>query len=400
VDTVTEPGSGQWAARLAGDLERRGLLTDPRWREALREVPRHMFVPSVAWAVSDKPGGGGWRIDAASDPEGWWEAVYSDSSIIIQVDDGAGDPASGQGRATSSVSAPGSAISFLELLDPRPNDRVLEIGTGSGWTAALLCHACGDGHVASVEVDPALSGQAAANVAALGYSPRLLTGDGVGGAPAGVPYDRIHVTCGVADIPRAWLAQARPGGMIVVPWAPNRTAGYKLRLTVVDGPAAVGTFHGPGRYTMLRTQRSAVRRILRHAGQADISSARLDPRSVTDGGEGAQLAIVARVPGISSHMVREQDGTASLLLYETGDPDGSWAACDYEPGTTDFRVSQYGARRLWDEVVSAYMFWLRSGSPGRERFGITIDSDATCIWLDHPQNIIGEPVPRRFRRPA
>src|SRR5207248_1776285 len=103
-----------------------------------REVPRHLFVPSVAWAVSERPGVGGWRIDAAKDPEGWLEAVYSDSSIIIQVDDGAGDPASGQGRATSSVSSPGSVIAFLELLGPRPNDRVLEIGTGSGWTAALL----------------------------------------------------------------------------------------------------------------------------------------------------------------------------------------------------------------------------------------------------------------------
>ncbi len=151
MDALTGGDAVQRAGRLADDLQRRGLLTDPRWREALRAVPRHLFIPQAGWAACDQAGGGGRRIDIAEDPAGWWDAVYSDSSIVIQADDGAGDPASGQGQATSSVSAPGVVIEFLELLGVRPHDRILEIGTGSGWTAALLCHVCGDRFVTSIE---------------------------------------------------------------------------------------------------------------------------------------------------------------------------------------------------------------------------------------------------------
>lgn len=136
--------AGKEGTALAHQLHRRGHLTDPRWREALCSVPRHLFVPHQTWAIPDDPGQAGFRIDAIADPLTWLNAVYSDCSIVIQSDDGAGDPASGQGRFSSSVSAPGAVIQFLELLDPRPRSRILEIGTGSGWTAALLCHAAGD----------------------------------------------------------------------------------------------------------------------------------------------------------------------------------------------------------------------------------------------------------------
>src|SRR5262249_8059465 len=140
--------------RLIDQLREHGRPPSPLWVEALSAVPRDRFVPQVAWAAPDQPGQRGYRIDAAADPTGWWQTVYSDASLIIQADDGAGDPPAGQGAPSSSVSAPGVVFAFLDLLDVRPGDRVLDVGTGSGWTAALLSWRAGDGNVTSIEIDP------------------------------------------------------------------------------------------------------------------------------------------------------------------------------------------------------------------------------------------------------
>ncbi|MGI5269851.1 hypothetical protein ACQEUU_11935 [Nonomuraea sp. CA-218870] len=113
----------------------------------MREVPRHLFIPPVALAGL---GGENPRlIDREADPRGWWDAVYSDNPIITQLDDGATDIGTAPGDSTSSCSAPGIVAQFLELLDPEPGTQVLEIGTGTGWTAALLCHLVGAANVAT-----------------------------------------------------------------------------------------------------------------------------------------------------------------------------------------------------------------------------------------------------------
>lgn len=70
------------------------------------------------------------------------------------------------------------------------------------------------------------------NLKAVGHAPRLVVGDGADGFPQGAPYDRVHATCAVAEIPYAWVEQTRPGGVIVAPWQPGRGHGLKVRLTV------------------------------------------------------------------------------------------------------------------------------------------------------------------------
>ncbi|MEV4117084.1 hypothetical protein [Nonomuraea sp. NPDC049695] len=97
------PDVDELAARLADDLTARGLITDPRWAPALREVPRHLFVPPVAWAAPDVYNVQGGPIDVTNRPEEWWTLAYSDPAIITQADDGAGDPSAGTGSFSSSV---------------------------------------------------------------------------------------------------------------------------------------------------------------------------------------------------------------------------------------------------------------------------------------------------------
>ncbi|WP_271217041.1 protein-L-isoaspartate O-methyltransferase family protein [Streptosporangium carneum] len=374
------------AGRLADDLRGRGLLGDERWARALAEVPRDLFAPMSAWAKPDRWNETGYPIDIATDSAAWWEAVYSDAAIIIQSDDGDTDPAAGKGQSSSSVSAPGVVFPFLELLAPHKGDRILEIGTGSGWTASLLSWWAGADNVTSIEVDPAVAAGAAANIEAAGFTPHLVVGDGLKGCPERAPFDRVHVTAGVADIPAAWIEQTRPGGVIVLPWQPGGATGHKLRLTVIDDSTAVGSFHGRANYMMVRSQRSDHVWNSHHSEDAETSATRLHPRTVVTADLGAHLAGVALAPGVDWLVISEPDGY-SLLLQEMGNPEGSWAACDAVPGADDFQVTQYGSRRLWDEVADAYLKWVSWGSPSADRFGLTVEAKGNRLWLNRPDGM-------------
>ena len=376
------------AASLADDLMARGRLTDPAWRQALMDVPRHLFVPQAARAVPDHPDGEPYTIDAKERPAQWWDAVYSDTAIITQLDEGTSDPTAATGIPTSSISAPGMVTAFLELLDVRDHDRVLEIGTGTGYTGALLVRRLGGGNVTSIELDEGVAAQAASNLKASGYEPRLIVGDGAEGWPQGAPYDRVHVTCAVEHLPQAWIEQTRPGGLIVLPWSPAPHAGYMVRLDVLGGGLAVGRLVGPAGYMMMRSQRRDVPWHAHHSDEAERTRTRLDPRTMTQGGPGADLAISALVPGLNRRSVEHPDtGEFELLLWD--EDNGSWAEIDYEPGTDTSAVHSYGPRRLWEEVSTAYLRWLSLGRPGIDRFGLTVTPDGQHhIWLDTPAQLI------------
>lgn len=234
-------------ARL-GDIE--------RWRAPLVQAPRHLFVPDRAWCTPDDEAG--YLIDRDKDPDEWLKASYADMSIVTQLDDGATDITAGKGTYTCSLSAPSVILAGLSLLDPREGERVLEIGTGTGWTTALLSRLIGDENVTSIEVDDALFSRAADNLSNVGCHPRLILGDGAEGWPQEAPYDRVHVTCGVATVPYQWIRQTRPGGVIVFPWMTAANSGQLTRVTVNDDGTAAGYFYGEVNYMMLRAQRGTV----------------------------------------------------------------------------------------------------------------------------------------------
>ncbi|WP_242890956.1 protein-L-isoaspartate(D-aspartate) O-methyltransferase [Actinomadura litoris] len=375
-----KPFSG-FIEELADQLAASGRLSDPAWRAALHAVPRHLFAPPLAWVQG---GDGSDRLmDRAVDEEAWLEAVYSDASIAVQFDDGATPLEAGGENHTSSLSAPGVVIAFLELLGPMAHHRVLEIGTGTGWTAGLLAARVGDENVTSVEIDGALSASVGGNLKAAGRSPRLIVADGADGWPAAAPYDRAHVTCGVREVPYAWVEQTRPGGRVVFPWVPGFGYGHKVRLTVTADGRAIGGFCGNAGYMMLRSQRFEHYAPTIDA-EGEPSTTRLDPHTVTGDSYGCDVA--ALVPGLAA--VEEETGEGGVRLH-LRDPEGSWALADYEPGHDDHLVLQAGPRRLWTEVETAYLRWVSWGGPDRDRFGITITPPrGQNIWLNSPDNPI------------
>lgn len=340
-------------------------------------------------------GPGPWeRIDRETDLAKWAAVADADMPLVTQFEDG---QAEGSGLATSSCSMPSMVAAFLAELDVREGDRVLEIGTGTGWTAALLCELSGSAsNVTSVEADPQLAAQAVATLKAVGYAPQVITGDGAGGYAPGAPYDRVHATCAVRDIPRAWIEQVRPGGIVACPYTPGFGYGHILRLDVAADGTAVGRFAGSADYMMLRAQRPAAGDADQWAetiGPAAESVTRVDPRLLERAAGSADLMIAALVPGVATRMYEAGDGSGehTYWVLDAAGPGGSWASVDYEPGAGFYRVQQAGERRLWDETVRAYFRWLELGSPGYDRFGLTVTPGGQQLWLDHPGNVIAPP---------
>ncbi|WP_169789108.1 protein-L-isoaspartate O-methyltransferase family protein [Nonomuraea candida] len=190
-------------AMIATITERRAPATGAIM-QALRKVPRHWFVPSLGLALDDD--GGAVPIDREVDPPGWWDAVYSGKPIATPLGPG--------GTAYTCVNpAPSAVVDLLELLDPHPGNRVLEVGTGSGWITALLCRLTGEsGRVTSIEEDPVVAETARRNLAAAGVRPHLVVGGSSLGCPERAPYDRVLAP---STVPDYWVDQTGPGAVIV-----------------------------------------------------------------------------------------------------------------------------------------------------------------------------------------
>jgi protein-L-isoaspartate(D-aspartate) O-methyltransferase len=173
-------------ARFVDDLVGRGAIASPRLAQAFRSVPRHLFLPGVSL-----------------------DEVYRDSALALPA----------PGEALSSATAPSLMAFMLSAADPDEGDRVLEIGAGTGFNAALLAALVGPrGRVVSVEVADRLAVQARSNLAAAGVDQvSVVTEDGWRGHPAGAPYDAIVVTAAATSVAPAWIDQLRPGGRLVLP---------------------------------------------------------------------------------------------------------------------------------------------------------------------------------------
>ncbi|MGW4412430.1 protein-L-isoaspartate O-methyltransferase family protein [Nonomuraea sp. NPDC004702] len=382
---------------LSAYLAGRGVIRERDWNSrvwqtGLRHVPRHRFVPDRAYAHAVRSGERSRSIDRTRDTADWWGAIYSDCSIITQRDTGLTPVSDPHGSPTCSLSAPSVAMAFLDELDVRDHDRVLEVGTGTGWTAAMLSWRLRERQVVTVEVDETLADTAQANLREAGFSPELVVGDGANGAPGRAPFDRVHVTCGVRDIPYAWIEQTRPGGIIALPYMPAPTAlqgGQRLLLTVLDDGTARGRFTGPSTYMMLRSQRRpmAVSQ-LEEAGRRTATG--FDPRNLHDltgpRYEGVLLMLASMMPTVmvETRQERLDDDTWGYVVRLYDLEGSSWALCQSGSTSTRSEVVQFGERSLWDELEAAYFSWARHGHPGRQRFGMTVTPDSQHVWLDTP----------------
>ncbi len=175
-------------ARLVDILGASGRPLSRPIQAAFAEVPRHVFVPEVGPS-----------------------AAYRDEAFVIKCGP--------DGMPISSSSQPAMMAIMLQQLGLEPSHRVLEIGTGSGYNAAVMSAVVGKrGRVVSVDIDPEMVARARSSLAGAGYDAvTVRCADGGYGDPAGAPFDRIIVTAGAWDIAPAWFQQLAPGGRLVLP---------------------------------------------------------------------------------------------------------------------------------------------------------------------------------------
>ncbi|QWQ42295.1 methyltransferase domain-containing protein [Streptomyces sp. YPW6] len=391
IDREKEAGPTGLASAL---MEKGALKSD--WLPAFNAVPRHLFLPDMIW-----PGRAGMnrqddRVIRTEEPEVWWSAVYRDAPITTQWDDGA-YTGPGKGKVpSSSNSMPTMVFSMLDALNVEPGHKVLEIGTGTGWNAALLSHRVGAENVVTVEVDEASARDARGRLKAAGFEPLTVVGDGAEGYADAGPYHRVIATCSIGSLPRQWIAQTKPGGLIVAPWGPTYGGEAVVRLAVAEDGTATGWFLGSSAFMRLRAQRTERKHVREYLkgrqwpadGRRSMTS--ISPDSVGDWP--VMFAIGVQVPGAFPWMESYGDGSYTLWLRDTAVT--SWATVDFVPGRDEFEVYQSGPRDLWNEVVAAYLWWEEQERPGFERFGLTVDSDGERVWLDRPDNpvpVIGRP---------
>src|SRR5699024_981602 len=164
-------------------------------------VPRALFV--AAFHARTPQG----TVAYAPRSPGWWEAIYSDETLITRF--------SSEGLAISSSTEPSLMALMLEHLRVEDGMKVLEVGTGTGYNAALLSQRLGSALVTSIDVDDALVNRARKALESAGHRPTLAATDGARGYPAYVAYLRVRATCGLGRVPTAWFDQLDGGGLIL-----------------------------------------------------------------------------------------------------------------------------------------------------------------------------------------
>lgn len=168
--------------RLADGLKIKGIR-DERVLEAVRKIPRHLFMDS-----------------------GFINFAYKDQAFPI----GAGQ----------TISQPYTVAFQSQLLQIEKNDKVLEVGTGSGYQAAVLCEM--GAKVYTIERQKELYTKVHKFLPSIGYSLACFFGDGYNGLPAFAPFDKIIVTAGATEIPLALKQQLKVGGRMVIPVGNNQ----------------------------------------------------------------------------------------------------------------------------------------------------------------------------------
>lgn len=354
-------GWEQHASRLADEVTYRGSP----WHTPVAGIPRHLLVPRW-W---DSPDMSAWMLcDGPSDEPEWLEAAYCDQTLITEVGGLHADHAEpgqqppGRSRPTSSSTLPGLVVRMLDHAQVFDGADVLDVATGSGYSAALLSRRLGDEHVTSVDINPYLTAAAARRLDGLGLAPKVIACDAT--APLPGTYDRIVAMTSVRPVPASWLAALRPGGRLVTVIA--RTA-----LILTADKTETGDWAATGRIEWDRAMFMSAR------SGAGPAAARPDVRAVVDdladgsrpitgrypvldiGGSWELLSLLEIThPGIEHDYQEDTSGRRTAWMLH---PDGSWAQASAKDEHAAPEITQGGPRRLWDALDDHREYWLSHG---------------------------------------
>lgn len=327
-------------------------------RAAVTATPRHRFVHR--FRVDDGP-----LCDQDAEPDRHLPVIYSDT-VMRHVD--------AAGRSLpSSNSQPSYILFLLHLLSLEPGQTVLEIGSGSGWLAAIMARLVGPaGRVVGIELIGDLAAQSRKDLAAERIeNVEIITGDGTHGHPKAAPYDRAIITAATWDLPAVLFDQVREGGLILVPIELRSPDGCAVTLLRRQGAAFVAERTVSGWFVPL--QGSGQDRP--ELAVPDLDAEPVEGRAALPLGllrqngpapSAAQFrAFLGRTePGFVASMPSERDGMREVPPFglRIGD---SWAL--WQSGEMLSRGSEAASA-----LAGAYARWAELGLPGLAAFRLEI----------------------------
>jgi protein-L-isoaspartate(D-aspartate) O-methyltransferase len=383
--------SRQLRARLVEELTAAGHLTSPAVRSAFLAVPRERFLPEVRKA------------------EGL-ERVYRNEPIVTRLTNGV---------PTSSSSQPSIMARMLEELDVARGQRVLEVGLGTGYNAALLKDLVGpEGRVVSIDVEPDCVHSAREHLA--GRDIETVLGNGYDGVPAHAPFDRIIVTASVMACPRAWWDQLGPDGRLVVPI--RLTGDLEFQLVAALDKVRGGFDSArviPGSFMSLRRPGDPAYQVPRSLSVTDHTSASPRPLIQLSGPALLRLTHAARLRLLAGALTpartRRIEGITygALLFLQLAIPSSKLIVSTGESGRevavgltnrrgtglalvrfswggpkTLARLSTWGDPACAEELSTHLTAWRRAGGTALERFGMSVRYDRTPVDLLPPTKTI------------
>lgn len=320
--------------QLVEYLKSVGRLKNPLYEKAFLQVPRHIFLPDFA-------------------PD----RVYVDEAIVTKLDS--------SGYAVSSSSQPSMMLQMFEQMQLGRGMNVLEIGTGTGYNAALMHYIVNreaGGRVTTIEIDADLARRAERALHRAGFAGVLVvTGDGAAGYAPRANYDRILVTAGLWDLPAAWVRQLKHDGVLVAP-------------VQVDGFQLSASFRFDSENTLLSTENLPCRFVYMRGVGA--------PPDLTRRVGGTDLRLIGQnqrtLDTASLHTLLTSDQPLEMQLVDVINNDEFWT-----------KLAPYALLKPSDEaIVSVFYVDEKIKAYGMEGTGIACFTPGSACFL--PDNTIGK----------
>ncbi len=363
-----------YADALVAALKSEGKLSSPLVEAAFKQVPRHPFIDQF-FLLETNDRRVQWRQvqrSTVQNTDAWLRAVYTNQPVVTAFDE--------YNTPTSSSSSPDAMAFMLEALQLTPGMRLLEIGTGTGYNAALLAHIVGDPHnIFTVEIDDALARRAQSildQVAGEGIT--VYSGDGLRGYAPGAPYDRIIATGSYHKVPLDWLDQLQPGGILVMNLRGHLGACAFLKI-VKAGPrrTAYGAFLAGSDFMELRDTQTLSHRVAdlvtRYLGrpvvaQRPFTCAEFDPALLWD--HRLEFLLQLSFPEMYFSSVQVDPmcpclvdvASDTMLVFRPKERQGEWL------------VEIKGHEQLWNKVEQAYRGWVDTGGADLDAYRLEIDA--------------------------
>ncbi|EFH85687.1 methyltransferase domain-containing protein [Ktedonobacter racemifer] len=351
MDTITFREHQQ---RLVSNIQAIQDLS-PSVAEAFLTVPRHPFLSHY---YVHRAGTREWTRYERKESREWYEHIYKDQPLVTRVDE--------YGRTLSSSSQPSVMARMLDVLDVQAGMKVLEVGTGTGYNAALLAQLTKDPRfITTIDIDSTALEEARQALKEVGNEDgmTIATGDGSAGYHQNAPYDRIVVTASSPHVPLAWMQQLKPQGILVCVLQPRYAPLGGILKAQKQEEGLKGQIVGPASFMVLRDEHYAKRNIQIDMRASCITSfphsPSLFPLNLLRENHHFSFFLYKRIPDLHTFQrPKEQE----MIFYQYSSPQGYLVF-----NQRTHQVSLYGIRScaysIWNQLVSTYSLWLHCGTP-------------------------------------